>query len=235
MIEEVKKIQQTTADLEEALEAHKAENSSEESGKGSKKKKKDKKSKSGGVGSSRGIETMFRTSYRTNMDLSSLADAKANIMISINGIIISIILASISPKIDANPWLLIPTSVLLLSCSVSIILAVLAARPRLNSRIIDLDMVRQSSANILFFGNFVSMPEEDFITGMKELLQDHDRLYENMMRDIYGLGSVLEKKFRFLRTSYTVFMFGLVAGVLLFIGVYSWVVIELSGPAGAIP
>ena len=89
-----------------------------------KKKKKNKKAeqKKGELGSSRGIETMFRTSYRTNMDLSSLADTKANIMISINGIIISIILASISPKIDTNPWLLIPTAVLLLSCLISIVL-----------------------------------------------------------------------------------------------------------------
>ena len=191
-----------------------------------KKKRKDKEvAKKGGLGSARGVETMFRTSYRTNMDLSALADSKANIMISINGIIISIIIASISPKIDSNPWLLIPTSVLLLSCMVSISMAVLAARPRLNSRYIDLESVRNNSANILFFGNFVNMREDDFIIGMKELLQDNDRLYVNMMRDIYGLGTVLEKKFRFLRTSYNVFMVGLITGVILFIGIYAWVVL----------
>ena len=72
--------------------------------KSGKRKKKAKKGKAaGGLGSSRGVETMFRTSYRTHVDLSHLADNKANIMISINGIIISILLASISPKIDANP------------------------------------------------------------------------------------------------------------------------------------
>ncbi|MBX2819754.1 MAG: hypothetical protein KTR29_08740 [Rhodothermaceae bacterium] len=193
-----------------------------------KKKKKKKPSKKEGLGSSRGVETMFRTSYRTNMDLSALADAKANIMISINGIIISIIIASISPKIDSNPWLLIPTSVLLLSCMVSISMAVLAARPRLNSKFIDLESVRSNKANILFFGNFVNMREDDFIIGMKELVQDNDRLYVNMMRDIYGLGTVLEKKFRFLRTSYNVFMVGLIIGVILFIGIYAWVVLGVN-------
>ena len=144
-----------------------------------KKKKKKEEDKKGVLGSSRGVETMFRTSYRTNMDLSSLADSKANIMISINGIIISIIIASISPKIDANPWLLVPTSILLLTCLFSMSMAVLAARPRLNSKVIDLDSVRRNNANILFFGNFVNMPEDDFLTGMKELLQDTDRLYIN--------------------------------------------------------
>ena len=57
-----------------------------------------KKKKKEGLGTSRGIETMFRTSYRTHVDLSSLADNKANIMIGINGIIMSILIASISPK-----------------------------------------------------------------------------------------------------------------------------------------
>ena len=203
---------------------------------GSKKKKKNKKDKKKGeLGSSRGIETMFRTSYRTNMDLSSLADAKANIMISINGIIISIILASISPKIDTNPWLLIPTAVLLLSCLTSIVYAVLSARPRVSSRIISLEDVRRNNANLLFFGNFVSMPESDFIVGMKELLQNTDALYVNMIRDIYGLGTVLEKKFNLLRKSYNVFMFGLMAGVVLFIGVYAWVVITQTGLSSAMP
>ena len=59
--------------------------------------KKGKKDKGGSLGTSRGIETLFKTQYRVNMDLSALADTKSNIMISINGIIISIILASISP------------------------------------------------------------------------------------------------------------------------------------------
>ena len=196
-----------------------------------KKKKKDKT----GLGSSRGIETMFRTSYRTNMDLSSLADAKANIMITINGLIISIILASISPKIDANPWLLIPTSVLLISCLLSIIYAVLAARPRVQSTLITLEDVRKNRSNILFFGNFVNMPEPDYIAGMTELLQNMDSLYVNMIRDIYGLGKVLEKKFRLLRVSYNAFMFGLISGVLLFIGVYAWVVLFPEAARGMVP
>ncbi len=207
-------------------------------GKLSKKKKKSKKKdkkKVEGLGTSRGIETMFRTSYRTNMDLSGLADAKANIMISINGIIISIVLASISPKIDANPWLLIPTAVLLLTCLGSMALAVLAARPRVSSQIISLEDVRQNNKNLLFFGNFVSMPEDDFVLGMKELVQNTDNLYINMIRDIYGLGTVLMKKFSLLRRSYNVFMFGLIAGVLLFIGVYAWVVISQAGLSGVMP
>jgi hypothetical protein len=187
-------------------------------------KKKGKKKEKGKVkvGSSRGVETMFRTSYRTHLDLSSLADNKANIMISINGIIISILLASIYPRIVDNRFLLLPTAVLLVFCLLSLVYAVLAARPRVTRREATLDDVRQDKANILFFGTFTTMTEEDFLQGMRELIQDPERAYGNMIRDIYGLGSVLETKYRLLRTSYTIFMVGLVLGVVLFLAAFTW-------------
>lgn len=183
----------------------------------------------GALGTSRGVETMFRTSYRTHVDLSHLADNKANIMISINGIIISILLASISPKIDANPFLLIPTSVLLIGCVVSMIFAILAARPRVSSHVISLEDVTEHRANILFFGNFVTLDEEEFVEGMKGLMIDTDQLYVNMTRDIYSLGHVLARKFTLLRHAYNVFMVGLVVGVAIFIVVFGLVV---GGQAG---
>ena len=66
------------------------------------------------LGTRRGIETMFRSAYRVQMDLTGLADNKANMMVSINGIIISIIIAAVAPKLDANPWLLLPSTVFLI-------------------------------------------------------------------------------------------------------------------------
>lgn len=192
---------------------------------------KKKKKKDGGLGTSRGIETMFRTSYRVHMDLSSLADAKANIMISINGIIISIIIAAISPKIDTNPWLLVPTSIMLLGSLISIVYAVRAARPRVSSQIVSLGDVGKNKANILFFGHFTNMTEDDFVIGMSDLLSNQTALYQNMIRDIYGLGQVLTRKFALLRIAYTVFMVGLIIGILAFISTYTWIVLTF-GPDG---
>jgi len=184
-------------------------------------KKKKKKNRESGAG--RGVETMFRTAYRTHLDLSSLADHKANIMISINGLMIGILLGTIYPSIAANQLLLLPASVLLLGCLASIIYAVFAARPRVTQRKVALSDIRANRANILFFGNFVNMSEADFLTGMWELIDDRDRTYTNMMRDLYGLGTVLSTKYRLLRISYTVFVVGLAAGVILFLGVYATV------------
>jgi hypothetical protein len=188
---------------------------SEES-KPKKKKKKEKKK-----GSTRGVETMFRTNYRTHLDLSSLADNKANIMISINGIIISILLASIYPRIVENRYLLLPTAVLLVFCLLSLVYAVLAARPRVTRGEATLDQVKSGGANILFFGTFTSLEEDEFVEGMGALVRNPELTYESMARDIYGLGSVLTTKYRLLRASYTVFMVGLVSGVILFLVVFA--------------
>ncbi len=181
------------------------------------KKRKKAQNKGGTLGSSRGVETMFRTSYRTHVDLSHLADNKANIMISINGIIISVLIASIAPKIDANPWLLIPTSLLLLGCVGSMVYSILAARPRVTSKVVTMEDIRSDASNILFFGNFVSLEEEEYVEGMKEIMLQTDRLYTNMIRDLYGLGQVLALKFRLLRTAYNVFMVSLILGVISFL------------------
>lgn len=184
-----------------------------------KKKKKEKK-----LGTERGIETMFRTAYMTHVNLSGLADSKSNIMISINGLIMSIVIGGVSSKIETNPWLLAPTLFLLVGCLASMYYAIQAARPRVSSRVVNLDDVRQNRANVLFFGHFVNMTEADFVEGMADLMQNTDNLYRNMIRDIYGLGQVLALKFRLLRVSYLVFLIGLFAGIVLFIVVFVGIV-----------
>ncbi len=201
-------------------------------------KKKKGKKKNTGLGSSRGIETMFRTSYRVHQDLVGLADTKANIMISVNGLIISIILAAVSPRIGGLPWLVLPTSILLVGCVTALVYAVLAARPRVSNVPLTLDDIARNDANILFFGNFVNLSEAEFVEGMTDLMQSQDHLYVNMVRDLYGLGQVLKTKFRLLRISYTVFMFALVIGVGLFVVVFALdatIARDLLDPQGALP
>ena len=176
-----------------------------------------------GPGTNRGIETLFRASYRVQMELTALADNKANMMISINGIIISIIIAAVAPKIDANPWLMIPSTIFLLGTLISIIYAILAARPRVSNTPITLEDLAHSKGNLLFFGDFANLSQDEFTTGMVNMINDNSVVYETMIRNLYGLGSVLKKKFHLLKLAYTAFMIALVLGVLSYIGVFFWV------------
>lgn len=168
----------------------------------------------------RGVSDMFRTSYRTHVELSAIADNKSNIMISINGIIISIILATISPQLDTNTWLLWPTIAILITCLISLVYSIRAARPRVSNEKFSLEDVKENRANILFFGNFYTMDRADYVKGIEELMANSERLYDTMARDLHGLGQVLARKYQLLKIAYDVFMYGAIISVFCLLYVY---------------
>ncbi len=162
----------------------------------------------------RGIETMFRTTSKNHLDLSAIADNKANIMISINAIIISILMSVMIRKFEDYPNLILPT-VLLVSVSLTtIVFAVLATRPNITKGKFTRDDLLAKRTNLLFFGNFFKMDLPEYEWGINQLMSNSDLLYGSMTRDIYFLGKVLGRKYRLLRTAYNIFMFGLVISVL---------------------
>ncbi|MDH4069607.1 MAG: DUF5706 domain-containing protein [Ignavibacteria bacterium] len=165
----------------------------------------------------RGIETMFRTVPTHHLTLSSIADQKANIMLSSNALIVSIVFGLLISKLDTNPHLIIPTFLLLAVCLTAIVFAILSTRPKVTRGTFSRDDIQQKNVNLLFFGNFHSVPFEDFEWGMKEMMKDREYLYGSMIKDLYHLGQVLEKKYRYLRICYSVFMYGLIASVIAFL------------------
>ncbi len=165
----------------------------------------------------RGIETMFRLTSKNHLELSSIADNKANIMISINALILSIMISVLFRKLEEYPHMVVPSVILTLVCLSTIVIGIVATRPNISKGIFTRDNIRRKETNLLFFGNFHSMKLEDYEWAMKEMLKDADYLYSSLIRDIYFLGSVLGKKYRLLRLAYTVFMFGFVASVIAFV------------------
>ncbi|MEO1258246.1 MAG: Pycsar system effector family protein [Bacteroidota bacterium] len=170
---------------------------------------------------STGVQTFFRTNYRTHINLSAIADQKANIMISVNAILISVIISVISYRnmTETNPAILMPVLIFLVTGLASLIFAVLAARPKVTSNINDSTPLDDAKKHLVFFGNFVSLNVDKYEELLEEMFQDTELLYGNMSRDLYYLGKVLDKKYRFLSISYNIFMVGFVATVLTFLGV----------------
>lgn len=169
----------------------------------------------------RGVETMYRTTYRTHTNLSTMADSKANLMLSVNAIVISILVSNLLPKLleeggKFNLKLGVPSGMLLATCLGSMIFATLSTRPKVTEGKVTREAIRQRKANLLFFGNFHSMPLEDFQWGINEMLRDPEFLYSTMSRDLYFLGIVLAKKYHFLSICYNIFMYGLIVSLLAF-------------------
>ncbi len=164
----------------------------------------------------RGIETMFRTIARTHIDLSAIADNKANIMLTINAIILTFSLPYLVPKFAAYPELILPTGVMLIVSLSAIVFAILSAMPNVPNGVFTKEDIKNREANLLFFGNIHSMKLEEFEEGITEMMNDRDFLYKSMVRDFHSLGKVLSKKYKYLTYCYNIFMYGMIISVILF-------------------
>jgi predicted metal-dependent HD superfamily phosphohydrolase len=184
----------------------------EELTKADKKKEKEEKPE-------RGIDTLFRVTLGNHTRLSGIADSKANILLSVNAIIISIALSTLIPKLDSprNVHLVIPTFIMLMFSVITIIFAILSTRPKVTKGVFTKKDIEDKKVNLLFFGNFYKMPLEDYKWAMNEMMKDREYLYNSMIKDLYYLGIVLEKKYRLLRIAYNIFMIGIVLSVIAFV------------------
>ena len=167
----------------------------------------------------RGIETMYRVTLRNHIKLSDIADTKANILLSVSAITLSIALSMLFPKLDKpdNYYLVYPTLLFLFITVLTIIFSILSTRPKVTSGKFTQDDVNNKKVNLLFFGNFHKMPLIKFQEGMTVLMNDREYLYKSLMKDLYFLGVVLDKKYRLLRIAYTIFMLGIILSVLAFV------------------
>ncbi|QES93246.1 HD domain-containing protein [Empedobacter brevis] len=166
----------------------------------------------------RGVDTLFRVTLNNHTRLSDIADSKANILLSVNAIVISIALSTLVPKLGSpkNEYLLLPSIVMLLSSVVSIVFAILATKPNVTYESFNDEDVKNKKVNLLFFGNFYQMSLDAYEEAMQELMKDRDYLYNSMTKDLYYLGKVLERKYRLLSITYTIFMIGTILSVLMF-------------------
>ena len=164
----------------------------------------------------RGVQTMFRLVSSNHLKLSSMSDNKSHIMISVNSIIISIVISVLFGKLAYYREYTVPACVLLSVCVTSMTFAILATRPSVSSGRFTEEDIRNKKTNLLFFGNFYRMQLNDYEWAMNQLMKDAEYLYNSMIKDTYFLGVVLAKKYRYLRISYTIFMYGLIIAVLAF-------------------
>jgi len=167
----------------------------------------------------RAAQTFFRAIYRNHINLSAIADNKANIMISVNAILISVLITFLSYRniAETQPMILLPVVIFLVVGLSSLVFAVLSARPKITRLNESAGSTGDQKKSLAFFGNFVGLDVDAFETQMNEVLNDSHLVYSNMVRDLYHLGKVLDKKYNYLSIAYNIFMVGLIVTVILFL------------------
>lgn len=184
-------------------------------GEGEKEDKVDKKLKGNLV--NRGIQTMLRLASENHMKLSDMADGKANILISVNSIIIGVILSVLLRRLEVEPHLTIPTFIFLGSSVATIVVSILATLPKITEGRFSREDIKNKKTNLLFFGNYYRSTLDEYSWAMDRMMEDKEYLYNSVVKDIYHLGVVLARKYKLIRLAYYVFMIGILVSVLAFV------------------
>ncbi len=163
----------------------------------------------GGVPERNTGDNLIRTSQQHHVQLSAMADLKANIVITVSSVILTFTMGRIN-----DPQLKVSAIILLCFTSVALILAILAVLPkyrplRLNGHELP------PHFNLLFFGHFAELPRERFLEDMARAMRNDGSAYEAMAKDLYSLGVYLAHyKYPYLRAAYLFFLTGfLLAGL----------------------
>ena len=188
----------------------------------SKEKKQNKKEKvsTPTISTNKSAQTQFKTALRNHIDLSNIADNKANIMLSVNALILTVALPFLVDKSIDNTLFLLPTIVMSAVCLSSMIFATLSTRPIKMSGFTSQERIKSNQSNLFFFGNYHKMTYDEYKSGVDHVLSDNEALDDSIIRDLYFLGKSLGKKFEYLRLCYTIFMYGISVTVLAILVVY---------------
>ena len=152
------------------------------------------------------VDHMLRTVQQHHIQLSSMADQKANIIIALSSVVFTVSLSQV-----AGPQIVWAFPVLAVFAGLSLVFAIQAVIPRFQSTI-----HRKDEMNLLFFGHFTELSFDEYQRRMKEIIADDGDIYEAIMRDLYQIGHLLKhKKYRNLRVSYLIFWIGLVVALVI--------------------
>ncbi|MDK2761440.1 MAG: DUF5706 domain-containing protein [Sphingopyxis sp.] len=150
---------------------------------------------------------LVRTNQQITMQLSQMADQKASILMGATFVVFTL---AIGQARAGGGTLSMPLAILATFSFLSALLAVSAVLPRVGKAPPAKRGEGKGRGNILFFGRFEQMDEDEFIDAVKARLRTEDDIYETMLRDTYQNGVVLaRRKYRYLAYAYRLFVVGL--------------------------
>jgi hypothetical protein len=166
------------------------------------------------------LDHLVRQTRMHHTQLSSMADLKANMLLTITSVVITL-----SVRYITEPQLKWAIVVLIAFCLMTIGLATYAVMPKIpfflkrQTR----EIIKSPGFNLLFFADFVRLTYKEFEMSMEEIMNDPNLTYEVQVKELYTLGMYLaKKKYRFLKLAYITFITGAFASAI--VGLFSGVV-----------
>lgn len=153
---------------------------------------------------------IIRTTQRNNIDLTAIADNKANVLLSLNAIMITCLVPIVFAYLEVvlNEQLFVPLSILAATCFTTIYMAAQVLIPK------DFDSFKIGAQNDtrvspFFFGNFYEMEANDYYKYMKTSLADPEMIKDHLAQDLFYLGKRLGVKMKLIRRAFNIFIIGI--------------------------
>ena len=162
------------------------------------------------------VDNILRVNHGNQMRLGLMADAKANIMITVTSIVFSVTVANLDNEVIRWPLLTFA-----FGCFLALLFAIFAIIPNTDYPKIkgSNEIDRESPIfNPLFFGHFAHLDIDEYKEDYAKILMTDDSVYDSMSGDIFGQGKILAlKKYKYLKWSYNSFLVGMSSAIIIFV------------------
>lgn len=164
---------------------------------------------------SKGIINIIRTTMRNNIELTHIADNKANVLLSLNALMLTFLVPMIAPNIDfiKENHLVIPIVVIVITCLITIYLSALVLKPG------DFDKYQRKYEegefiSPFFFGNYYSMNAKEYEEYLNDAVSKEQLVKRHITQDLHYVGSRLGQKMSTIRLAFNIFLTGLIVSIL---------------------
>ena len=165
---------------------------------------------------SKGVLNIIRTTLRNNIELTGIADNKANVLLSLNAVMLTFMVPLFIPNLDIidKYHLVYPIVLLILTCLVTIYISALVLRPgKFNQGQSTLEKGKYVSP--FFFGNFYTMNQSEFTDYVQDALSHGNLVNRHVIEDLHYIGSRLGVKMSMIRKAFAIFLIGFTTSILL--------------------
>lgn len=170
------------------------------------------------------VISIIRTTMRNHIDLTQIADNKANVLLSLNALMLTFLAPFVLPYYESiiHLKLYISIAIMVVTSMITIYIAIMALKPGKFNKSKGL-LKKENIASPFFFGNFYAMGKVEFQEYLTDAMQTNDQISEYITEDLYYLGLSLGRKMLLVRRAFTIFTIGFFASIssaLLFIIIF---------------
>lgn len=162
----------------------------------------------------RGIETWFRLASKNMYTRLQIVDTKANILITANAIILSVVLGTLYVRLEDDPHLIFAIAGLVLTNLGSISYAILATIPRHWNSFADSQ--EGNVEDLLTFDDIHSKTLQEYQEAVTKVIEEKKTLYPSIITDVHRLAKILARKYKLITVSYLILLYGISISMVLF-------------------